>query len=61
MMMKKSMLAISVCLSFFLADAQTVKMLNSGSNASLRGLSVVSNDVVWAVLLMAAKPGHGQQ
>ena len=27
--------------------AQTVKLLNSGSKASLRGLSVVSNDVIW--------------
>jgi hypothetical protein len=27
--------------------AQTVQMLNSGSKASLRGLSVVSDDVVW--------------
>ena len=31
----------------FSTEAQTVKMLNSGSKASLRGLSVVSNDVVW--------------
>ena len=29
------------------AEAQTVKLLNSGSKASLRGLSVVSDDVVW--------------
>ena len=28
-------------------QAQTVKLLNSGSKASLRGLSVVSDDVVW--------------
>ncbi len=28
-------------------DAQTVKLLNSGSKASLRGLSVVSDDVIW--------------
>jgi len=28
-------------------NAQTVKLLNSGSKASLRGLSVVSDDVVW--------------
>jgi photosystem II stability/assembly factor-like uncharacterized protein len=36
---------------FFIASlsssAQTVKLLNSGSKASLRGLSVVSDDVVW--------------
>ena len=31
----------------FFANAQTVKMLNSGSKASLRGLSVVSDNVVW--------------
>ena len=29
------------------ASAQTVKLLNSGSKASLRGLSVVSDEVVW--------------
>ena len=29
------------------AEAQTVKLLNSGSKASLRGLSVVNDDVVW--------------
>ena len=38
-------------LMFFIAStsstAQTVKLLNSGSKASLRGLSVVSDDVVW--------------
>ena len=28
-------------------EAQTVKLLNSGSKASLRGLSVVNDDVVW--------------
>jgi photosystem II stability/assembly factor-like uncharacterized protein len=31
----------------FSVSAQTVKLLNSGSKASLRGLSVVDNDVVW--------------
>ena len=38
-------------LMFFIAStsspAQTVKLLNSGSKASLRGLSVVSDDVIW--------------
>lgn len=29
------------------SHAQTVKLLNSGSKASLRGLSVVSDDVIW--------------
>jgi hypothetical protein len=47
MMMKKTMLVVGVCLGFFFADAQTVKMLTSGSKASLRGLSVVSDKVVW--------------
>ena len=28
-------------------QAQSVKLLNSGSKASLRGLSVVTDDVVW--------------
>src|ERR1700754_1293912 len=28
-------------------NSQTVKLLNSGSKASLRGLSVVNNDIVW--------------
>ncbi len=45
--MKKSILVLCVCLCCLLADAQTVKMLNSGSKASLRGLSVVSDNVVW--------------
>lgn len=31
----------------FFANAQTVKLLNSGSKASLRGLSVVSDNIVW--------------
>jgi photosystem II stability/assembly factor-like uncharacterized protein len=29
------------------SQAQTVKLLNSGSKASLRGLSVVNDDVIW--------------
>lgn len=37
-----------LCFASFFAQAQTVKMLTSGSKASLRGLSVVSDDVVWA-------------
>ena len=43
----KLILFFIVCHFYFLADAQTVKLLNSGSKASLRGLSVVSDDVVW--------------
>ncbi|CAN5397630.1 YCF48-related protein [soil metagenome] len=33
--------------SIMVLKAQTVKLLNSGSKASLRGLSVVSDNVVW--------------
>jgi len=41
-------LALLLLLSLTIAgNAQTVKLLNSGSKASLRGLSVVSNDVIW--------------
>lgn len=35
------------CMITASASAQTVKLLHSGSKASLRGLSVVSNEVVW--------------
>ena len=45
--MNRLFLAISICLFSFTASAQTVKLLNSGSKASLRGLSVVSDKVVW--------------
>ena len=45
--MNKFISAIIICLFSFAAEAQTVKLLNSGSKASLRGLSVVSDDVVW--------------
>lgn len=36
-----------VCLLTFSLPAQTVKLLNSGSKASLRGLSVVTDQVIW--------------
>lgn len=38
-----------LCISFatLTAAAQTVKLLHSGSKSSLRGLSVVNDDVVW--------------
>ena len=42
-----SFLVLLLCVAGFSSLAQTVKMLNSGSKASLRGLSVVSDDVVW--------------
>ena len=45
--MKKIFLVFTLCFSACLIQAQTVKLLNSGSKASLRGLSVVSDDVVW--------------
>jgi photosystem II stability/assembly factor-like uncharacterized protein len=46
--MSKLISAITICLFSFVTNAQTVKLLNSGSKASLRGLSVVSDEVVWA-------------
>ena len=45
--MNKFIPAIIICFFSFTTSAQTVKLLNSGSKASLRGLSVVSDDVVW--------------
>ena len=38
---------VCICVAGLFAEAQTVKFLNSGSKASFRGLSVVSDDVVW--------------
>ncbi|MBK8520170.1 MAG: oxidoreductase [Chitinophagaceae bacterium] len=45
--MNRLCLAILICIFSFSASAQSVKLLNSGSKASLRGLSVVSDEVVW--------------
>lgn len=46
--MKLFFLAIlCTCISCLTVQAQTVTLLNSGSKASFRGLSVVSDDVVW--------------
>jgi photosystem II stability/assembly factor-like uncharacterized protein len=45
--MNKLTTTFLVCLISFSATSQTVKLLNSGSKASLRGLSVVSDQVVW--------------
>jgi hypothetical protein len=42
----KSALLVA-CFATLSATAQTVKLLPSGSKASLRGLSVVNDDVVW--------------
>lgn len=43
----KVFLIIIVCQFSLLSTAQTVKLLNSGSKASLRGLSVVNDKTVW--------------
>lgn len=45
--MNRHFLAITICLFSITVSAQTVKLLNSGSKASLRGLSVVNDEVVW--------------
>jgi hypothetical protein len=45
--LSKLILLLPAFFATIAVSAQTVKMLNSGSKASLRGLSVVSNDVVW--------------
>ena len=42
-----SILLFVVCLFSITANAQTVKLLNSGSKASFRGLSVVNDNIVW--------------
>src|SRR5688500_789082 len=44
--MKHLIFLLVTCLTIT-GSAQTVKLLNSGSKASLRGLSVVNDDVVW--------------
>ncbi len=41
------LLLLVTCMATVTASAQTVKLQNSGSKASLRGLSVVNDDVVW--------------
>ncbi len=43
----KLLLLQFVCFAALSISAQTVKLLNSGSKASLRGLSVVNDNVVW--------------
>lgn len=45
--MKQFIFLLAASLIITSASAQTVKLLSSGSKASLRGLSVVSDDVVW--------------
>ncbi len=43
----RSIFVFVVCSTFLTAAAQKVALLNSGSKASFRGLSVVNDDVVW--------------
>jgi len=43
----RSLFVLVVCCTFFTSGAQKVTLLNSGSKASFRGLSVVNDDVVW--------------
>jgi hypothetical protein len=43
----KFILTGALCLASLFSMAQTVKLLNSGSKASLRGLSVVDDQTVW--------------
>ena len=46
--MKKKILALFITfLTISMVNAQTVKLLNSGSKASFRGLSVVTDKIVW--------------
>lgn len=46
-MKQKIMLLLITGISISMANAQTVRLLNSGSKASFRGLSVVTDKVVW--------------
>ena len=43
----KLILVLLICTTPLFLEAQTVMLLNSGSKASLRGLSVVTDKVVW--------------
>ncbi len=43
----KLILFFIVCLLSVITNAQSVKLLNSGSKASLRGLSVVNDKTIW--------------
>lgn len=47
-MIKKFPLLLLVCFAPLLLLSQQIQLLNSGSTASLRGLSVVSDQVIWA-------------
>lgn len=46
-MKSRILLLLIVCTALSATHAQTVKMLNSGSKASFRGLSVVTDNIVW--------------
>lgn len=39
---------VILMLNSFVANSQSLKILNSGTSASLRGLSVVSDKIIWA-------------
>jgi len=43
----KYIIVMLMCQYGFITTAQTVKLLNSGTKASLRGLSVVNDKIVW--------------
>lgn len=45
--MKKITLIFLITFAAFLANAQTVKILTSGTRTSIRGLSVVNDKVIW--------------
>jgi len=46
--MKKLFFLLIISSTFFCPKAQTVKLLTSGTKTNMRGLSVVSDKVVWA-------------
>lgn len=43
----KKILLLLICSAAFYGHAQTIKLLTSGKNTSLRGLSVVNEKVIW--------------
>jgi photosystem II stability/assembly factor-like uncharacterized protein len=46
--MGKSIIILLCILNTFVTNAQTIKLLTSGTKTSMRGLSVVTNKIVWA-------------
>lgn len=47
LLMKKIIPFLLVCILFQTANGQTIKILTSGTNTSIRGLSVVDDKTVW--------------